>query len=222
MKFLQFLKTNPNLYFQAIFTAIFFTLINKLLDDFLIPIDQIMIYLIGVIIVASRYGKAASWNREIFRSKKNYILLIKLSALHWCGLKPDYSITNIADNLEMIAIDGSLIEQVIVNILDNAAKYTKEQGIITIFVYQENDNMVVVISDSGSGIEVGEEKKIFDKFYTNHHNGIAKKGTGLGLAICQTIINLHHGKIWAKSKIDGDAQFTFTLPVKNENWNFNY
>jgi two-component system sensor histidine kinase KdpD len=337
-----------NLYFQAIFIAIFFTIINKLLDGFLIPIDQIMIYLIGVIIVASRFGKAPSlvyiflavslfnfffvpplysfnvhdqsyWTTflvmlltglviasqatklkkqtlsvqkkelEIASEKlKNTLLssishdlrtpltsIIGLSAniselakndnsisqiansIHHQAEKLSHIInnlleitrlesgniqikkelyfidevigaalvrlktrlqnhqiiTNIADNLEMIAIDGSLIEQVIANLLDNAAKYTKEQGIITIFVYQENENMVVVISDSGSGIAVGEEKKIFDKFYTNHQNGIAEKGNGLGLAICQTIINLHHGKIWAKNKIDGGAQFTFTLPI---------
>lgn len=126
-------------------------------------------------------------------------------------------VVNVEDGLEMVMIDGMLIEQVLVNLLENACKHTKENSIIKISVNKKDRNLLVVIEDDGPGIKDGDEKKIFDKFYTTDH----KSGAGLGLAICQNIINIHHGQIWAENKSpngsNGGSKFSFTVPINCEN-----
>ena len=121
-------------------------------------------------------------------------------------------ITNVAENLPVILIDGVLIEQLISNLLENAAKYTPSGSTITITVIQENKDINVSIADNGAGIKPGDEQKIFDKFYTAGQN-IAGKGTGLGLAICQGIVKAHNGTIRVENSVTGGACFSFMLPV---------
>lgn len=120
--------------------------------------------------------------------------------------------TSAVADLPVVDMDGVMIEQVITNLLGNAAKYTPAGSTIQIDVAKEPANIRLCVSDNGPGIPTGDEKKIFDKFYTAGQNK-AGKGTGLGLAICHAIITAHGGKIWAENKPEGGACFTFTLPV---------
>lgn len=124
---------------------------------------------------------------------------------------------NIDQNQEMIMVDGILIEQLLINLLENAVKYTSKNGIIEIIVTKEKNELLVSITDNGQGIKIGEEENIFDKFYTtsNNKNRIESRGAGLGLAICKNIILLHQGKIWAENKFPNGAKFNFTLPIIN-------
>lgn len=121
-------------------------------------------------------------------------------------------ITDVEPNLPMVQIDGVLIEQVITNLLENAAKYTPEGSTITISVTRSGNDVQTTIEDNGPGIPSGDEVKIFNKFYTAGQQ-IAQKGTGLGLAICYAIINIHHGTIKAENRMEGGARFSFTLPA---------
>jgi two-component system sensor histidine kinase KdpD len=122
-------------------------------------------------------------------------------------------ITNTEPNLPMVVIDGVLVEQVLANLLENATKYTPPDSTITIDVHTQDDKMIVSVSDNGKGIQAGEEKRLFDKFYTASQQDSSQKGTGLGLAICQGIITAHHGEIWAENLATGGARFSFTLPI---------
>ena len=121
--------------------------------------------------------------------------------------------THAEPELPMVMMDGVMIEQVISNLLENAAKYTPPDSIITIEVKKKSVNEVLVsIMDNGPGIPPNDEKKIFDKFYTAGRT-VAGKGAGLGLTICQGIISAHHGSIWAENRLSGGASFNFTLPL---------
>ena len=121
-------------------------------------------------------------------------------------------ITRAEPDLPMVAMDGVLIEQVISNLLENVAKYTPSGSEIIVEVKKDAAQVIVMIMDNGTGIKPGDEKKIFDKFYTAGQN-IAQKGTGLGLAICQGIIAAHGGMIWAENRPEGGASFNFSLPL---------
>ena len=105
------------------------------------------------------------------------------------------------------------IEQVLTNILENAAKYTPAGTPVTLAVRAEPDLVRVAIADRGPGIPVGMEARIFEKFVRTAGPERHADGTGLGLAICKGIIEAHGGRIWAASLPGGGACFTFTLPL---------
>jgi two-component system sensor histidine kinase KdpD len=101
---------------------------------------------------------------------------------------------------------------VLSNLLQNAVKYTPPGSTITISASRRDGMVLIGVADNGPGIPPGDEKKIFDKFYTTAHHK-ALKGTGLGLAICHGIIRAHGGEIRAQNMPEGGALFSFTLPL---------
>ncbi len=121
--------------------------------------------------------------------------------------------TQIDHGLPLVRMDGLLIEQVLINLLENVADYTPVGTSLVISAHVEKPDLHVVFTDNGPGIPKGAEEKIFDKFYNAAHS--ENKG-GLGLAICRGIIKAHNGKIWAQNAPEGGAIFTFTLPLKND------
>lgn len=116
------------------------------------------------------------------------------------------------DDLPAVRVDGLLIEQVLVNLLENAAKYTPDGSTITISAHKQNSVMHMEVADQGQGIPLGEEQKIFDKF---HRSARSSQGSGLGLAICRGIVQAHEGTISAHNHDSGGAVFSFTLPASD-------
>jgi len=114
-------------------------------------------------------------------------------------------------DLPTLHVDGLLIEQVLVNLLENAAKYTPEGSPVVIHGNTYGGQMKIIIEDNGAGIPAGEEEKIFDAFHTG--SPFNRKGSGLGLAICRGILQAHGGSIKADNRLEGGAAFTITLPV---------
>ncbi len=112
-------------------------------------------------------------------------------------------------NLPALYVDGLLIEQVLVNLLENAAKYTPAGSPVAIYGDSYGEQLKIVIEDAGTGIPAGEEEKIFDAF----HTAAERKGSGLGLAICRGILQAHGGSIKAENRSEGGAAFTITLPA---------
>ena len=112
-------------------------------------------------------------------------------------------------DLPAVRADGLLIEQVLVNLLENAGKYTPFDSTIAINAQREGDIIRVEVADQGQGIAHGDEQKIFDKFHRSARSG---QGSGLGLAICRGIIQAHGGNIVAHNRDIGGAVFCFTLP----------
>jgi two-component system sensor histidine kinase KdpD len=120
--------------------------------------------------------------------------------------------TNLAVDLPLVAFDAVLIERVLCNLLDNAAKYTPAGSRIGLAAGVQGDHLEVRVTDDGPGLPEGLEDRIFDKF-TRGEQESARPGVGLGLAICRAIVQAHGGRIRAANRPDGGAQFSFTLPL---------
>lgn len=126
----------------------------------------------------------------------------------------------IAPDVPLLEFDSVLIERVLANLLENAAKYTPRESSISITVSKADRECFISIADDGPGIASGQEQIIFEKFSRGAQES-AMPGVGLGLAICRAIVEAHHGKIWAQNKaatgITGNnphgAEFIFTLPT---------
>jgi two-component system, OmpR family, sensor histidine kinase KdpD len=120
--------------------------------------------------------------------------------------------TALAKQLPLVEFDAVLIERVLFNLLENAAKYTPAGSRVRISAATSQDRLVVSVDDNGPGLPSGQEERIFEKF-TRGERESATSGVGLGLAICRAIIEAHHGKIWAENKPQGGARFSFSLPL---------
>ena len=120
--------------------------------------------------------------------------------------------TRLPDGLCWVRLDAVLIEQVLINLLDNACKYTPGGSPIDIIAELSTHILKVTVADRGSGIPAGSEEKLFDKFYQVHREG-KQSGVGLGLAICKAIVIAHGGVIGVSNRHGGGAQFFFILPV---------
>jgi two-component system sensor histidine kinase KdpD len=118
----------------------------------------------------------------------------------------------VPSDLTPVPIDDLLIEQVFINLLENAAKYTPNGTPIDISAHRDRDTVVVEIADRGPGIPGDLVDRIFEKFYRLPRES-AGGGAGLGLAICRAIVEAHGGRIWAENRDGGGAIFRFTLPI---------
>ncbi len=115
---------------------------------------------------------------------------------------------NLPANLPLIPFDGLLLEQVFMNLFENAIKYTPAGTPLELTASEELYTVTVELADRGPGIPHGEEERIFDKFVRGRNAG---GGVGLGLAICRAIITAHGGRIWVENRAGGGAVFRFTL-----------
>jgi two-component system sensor histidine kinase KdpD len=115
---------------------------------------------------------------------------------------------SIAPGLPLLHVDPLLFEQVLVNLLDNAAKYTPAGSEIDIDGRGESGGVVIEVRDRGPGIAPGDEGRVFEKFYRGANPATA--GAGLGLAICKGIVEAHGGTIMVETR--AGAVFRITLP----------
>ena len=117
----------------------------------------------------------------------------------------------------LVPIDELLMEQVVVNLLENAARYTPAGTAITISAGRTGEAVEVEVADRGPGIPPGEEEAVFRKFYrlsgAERTDPAARAGTGLGLAICRGVVSAHGGSIWVERRPGGGASFRFTIPA---------
>ncbi|MFZ6645707.1 two-component system sensor histidine kinase KdpD [Undibacterium sp. TJN25] len=121
-------------------------------------------------------------------------------------------ITRLDRDLPLISFDAVLIERVLCNLLENAAKYTPPGSRITVSAETSGSLINVMVYDNGPGLPPGREEAIFEKF-TRGERESAKPGVGLGLAICRAIIEAHHGSIQAGLSPEGGACIVFSLPL---------
>lgn len=121
--------------------------------------------------------------------------------------------TYIPADLPMVRADSVLMEQVIVNLLENALRYSPADSPIDIFAWKEDGRLIIKISDDGPGIPTGEEEKLFDRFYRGPS---PPRGTGLGLGlyICRGIVNAHDGRVWGERRADRGSSFFISLPIE--------
>ncbi|MFS8541902.1 MAG: HAMP domain-containing histidine kinase, partial [Tissierellales bacterium] len=117
-------------------------------------------------------------------------------------------------NLPQIIADANRIKQVLINLLDNAFKFTQEGGKVTLKAYATKDFLIIEVADNGPGIPEEDIPYIKEKFYKGKNS---KSTTGLGLSICDEIVKLHGGQMEIKSKLGEGTVVIVSLPLKGVN-----
>jgi len=127
--------------------------------------------------------------------------------------------SEIAGDLPRVEGDRRMLLQAVTNLVDNAIKYTPEEGDISVRVWAEGDEVFIVVRDTGIGIPPGEQDHVFDRFYRGHQPGTEHvPGSGLGLSLVQAIVQQHGGRVWVESEgIPGlGSTFGIALPAAGQ------
>jgi signal transduction histidine kinase len=123
---------------------------------------------------------------------------------------------DVGQNLPIGHGDGRRLAQVLLNLVGNAIKFT-DKGEVAIEATAENGSFTVAVRDTGPGIALADQAKIFEEFQQADNSATKRKGgTGLGLSIAKRIIGMHGGRIWVESDVGKGSTFAFTIPVKVE------
>jgi two-component system sensor histidine kinase KdpD len=120
--------------------------------------------------------------------------------------------THLPENLPLVYVDDVLLGQVVVNLIENALKYTPAGTAIEVAAEASPDAVELTVGDRGPGFAPGEEQRVFEKFYRGKTEGV--RGAGLGLAICKAIVSAHRGTIEAGNRPGGGAIFRIRLPLE--------
>lgn len=122
------------------------------------------------------------------------------------------------ETLPEIAVDSSRLQQVLVNLIHNAIKFTPPGGRIEVSAHAEEKFVIFSVQDSGIGIPPDDLARIFERFY-KADRARTSGGTGLGLSICRHLVEAHGGKIWAESRPGEGSTFFFSIPIAKNNAN---
>lgn len=124
-------------------------------------------------------------------------------------------LNNVPEDIPLIEADPMRIEQVLINLVSNACKFTPAEGRVTITAEDLGEWVQVSVTDTGIGIPKAEQAKIFQRFYQVDSGATrAYRGAGLGLTICKFIVEYHRGRIWVESEEGQGSTFRFVLPKK--------
>ncbi len=122
---------------------------------------------------------------------------------------------SVAPDLPLVKVDGMLMQQLLVNLIENAAKHTPEHSPIDIEARradrQDDQQFIISVADRGPGLTPGDEEKIFERLYRSQVG--ATQGFGLGLAICRAIVIAHGGRVWAENRLGGGSIFLVEMPI---------
>ena len=123
------------------------------------------------------------------------------------------TVTLDAENVGDVSGDERKVRQVIFNLLSNAVKFTPDGGRIAVSGSREDDHVTVKVQDTGAGIAIDDQGRIFDEFRQAKGGSAGGEGTGLGLSVTKALVELHHGRIWVDSEVGRGSTFSFILPV---------
>ncbi len=114
--------------------------------------------------------------------------------------------------------DKNQLERAIVNLLDNAIKFTPKEGIVSISLNTENKTVAIAVTDNGVGIPAEIHEQIFDRFFRGNQQGVESvRGSGLGLSLVKAVVESHRGKIWVESQLGSGATFHVLIPITENN-----
>ena len=154
---------------------------------------------------------------EFSRTSINELVIRAVTVAEVAATERDIRIlTELPDTDLFLFVDGFDISQLIDNLLDNAIKYTKDYGLITITLESDGEKATLRVSDNGLGISEEDQQRIFERFYrVDKARAQSLGGTGLGLSIVRNIAEKHNGTIEVKSTIGVGSSFTFCLPLES-------
>ncbi|MBC2724413.1 MAG: histidine kinase, partial [Desulfosporosinus sp.] len=114
-----------------------------------------------------------------------------------------------------VEVDIDRIDRAIANIIYNAIKHTPNEGTITLDYFLSNMEIVITITDNGSGIATADLPHVFNRFFTGSKSRTSGSGSGLGLSIAKEIVEYHNGRVWVTSKPEEGTRFYLSLPLSN-------
>ena len=154
---------------------------------------------------------------EFSRTSINELVIRAVTVAEVAATERDIRIlTELPDTDLFLFVDGFDISQLIDNLLDNAIKYTKDHGLITITLESDGEKATLRVSDNGLGISEVDQQRIFERFYrVDKARAQSLGGTGLGLSIVRNIAEKHNGTIEVESTIGVGSSFTFCLPIES-------
>ncbi len=161
-------------------------------------------------------SRIESGESQFFMTEINFRRLLKETIQQFSTLKrKNVKIRlDIAPDLPLIPADRDKLERILVNLLDNALKYSPPTGTVTVQAKMVGDELYTSIIDQGSGIPVEERERIFERFTQVSGESRKRRGFGLGLAYCRLAVQGHGGKIWVEAGENNQGScFTFTLPT---------
>jgi signal transduction histidine kinase len=115
-----------------------------------------------------------------------------------------------------LMMDPDMIRRVIINLLENALKYSAEGLTVKVGLTRKNDDAILWVQDEGRGISPEDQEIIFERYMRASNSGGKTRSLGLGLAFCKLAVEGHGGKIWVESKLGKGSRFTFTLPIRTK------
>lgn len=124
---------------------------------------------------------------------------------------------DLPSSLPVVSADRARLRQIILNLLNNAFKFTSVGGKITLRAKEEGANLVVEVQDTGRGISKADQKRLFNPYFRRIGDRDRLSGLGLGLALSKNLVELHGGKIWVKSRQGKGSTFGFSLPLEKSN-----
>jgi signal transduction histidine kinase len=148
-------------------------------------------------------------------SSLNSIVESSVQALDTLAVRKGVKLAQeLADDLPNVPVDASKLRQVVVNLLNNAIKFTESGGTITIFTRAQDTNVVIEVVDSGIGIPARDLTRIFDLFARSDVAVNRQyEGLGLGLHLVKRLVELHGGRVWVESTPGKGSRFSFSLPM---------
>jgi len=172
-------------------------LINDVLDMSKIEADSLSLFIEDDINLNSVVNSVISTGRGLLAGKSTELK------------------TDIEDNLPLIRGDRQRILQILLNIMSNACKFT-DQGEIRVKVAHSNDNVIISVADTGSGIDLKDQEMVFEAFKQTKTGLRQGGGTGLGMPIAKSLTEAHGGSIWLESELGKGATFFVSLPIKSD------
>lgn len=181
------------------------------LDRTLAQINKLNSLIVDLLDTSRIENGRLKFNESLF----NFNKLLKESVEMISQIYPDYKILVSGDSNVLVKGDETRLEQVILNYMTNAIKYSPDVRELELHSYVQNNFLIVSVKDKGIGIPKENQEDVFRKFY--RVEGVAKRfqGLGVGLYICYEIIRRHHGKCWLESEVGKGSTFYFSLPVAN-------
>jgi signal transduction histidine kinase len=161
----------------------------------------------------ARYERGAFILNKQLIETRDFLEIVAVRYKPALDQKHQQLLVEVQKDLPRIMADPSRLEQVLINLLSNASKYSPENSTITLRAAIKEDNLLVEIQDQGIGVPPEEQNQLFMPYHRAQQDRQSYPGIGLGLAVCSQIIQAHGGKIWLESERGKGSSFKFTIPV---------